>query len=88
MLVAIKEVSEAGPQLPDLVRQVEAGNEIVLTRDGCRVARLIPEVAAPNQAARRAVMEKSQRSASSKITPGPTAADSQDFLYGEDGLPT
>jgi len=87
MLVAIKDVTEAGSQLSDLVRQVEAGNEIVLTRNGCRVARLIPAVPTQSKAERRVFLEQFQRSASSKATPGPDAARSQDFLYGEDGLP-
>jgi len=39
------------------------------------------------QAHRRAVLERLQRSVSSKITPGPDAAHSQDFLYDDDGLP-
>jgi len=87
MLVTIKELSEAGAELPDLVRQVEAGNEVVLTRNGCRVARLLPARAAPNQAERRACLQRFQRAAFSKTTPGPDAAHSQDFLYDEEGLP-
>jgi len=87
MLVAMKEVSEAGPQLPDLIRQVEAGNEIVLTRNGCHVARLIPATSSTIRAQRRAALERFQRTVSSKMTPGPDAAYSQDFLYDEDGLP-
>jgi len=79
MLVAMKEVSEAGSQLPDLIRQVEAGNEVVLTRNGCHVARLIPAI--------RAALERFQRAASSKATFDTDAAHSQDFLYDDDGLP-
>jgi len=86
MLATVKEVNETSP-LSELVRQVEAGHEIVLTRNGSRVARLIPAMAAPGKAERRAALERFQRSAFSKITPGPDAAHSQDFLYGEDGLP-
>jgi len=40
-----------------------------------------------SKAERRAVLEQFQRSAFSKVIPGPNAARSQDFLYGDDGLP-
>jgi len=87
MLVAMKEVSEASTQLPDLIRQVEAGNEIVLTRNGCRVARLIPAMTAQNRGERRALMERVRARAAAKLQPGVDAAHSQDFLYDDDGLP-
>jgi len=87
MLVALKDVSEEDAQLFDLIRQVEAGHEIVLTRNGCRVARLIPAMTPPDRAERRAFLEQFQRAASSKATPATDAAHSQDFLYDQDGLP-
>jgi len=87
MPVAIQDVTEAGAQLTDLVRQVEAGNEVVLIRNGCRVARLLPVIPPQKRAERRALLEQFQHAASSKATPGPDAARSQDFLYDEDGLP-
>jgi hypothetical protein len=37
--------------------------------------------------ARRALIDAVQKSAASRVTPGPDAARSQDFLYGDDGLP-
>jgi len=37
-----------------------------------------------NREARRALLEEVRASASAKATPGPSAARSQDFLYGED----
>ena len=36
---------------------------------------------------RRAVTESSCASAKTKATSGPSAARSQDFLYGDDGMP-
>jgi len=87
MLVAMKEVSEVGSQLPDLIRQVEAGSEVVLTRNGSHVARLIPVVTPQIRAQRRAALERFQRAASSKATFDTDAAHSQDFLYDDDGLP-
>jgi len=88
MLVAIKEINEADTRLSDLVKQVEAGDEVILTKNGCRIARLIPENSTPSKTERRALIERLQKSVAGKITPGPDAARSQDFLYDEDGLPT
>jgi hypothetical protein len=36
---------------------------------------------------RRRVVEEVRASARGRATPGPNAARSQDFLYGDDGLP-
>lgn len=80
-------VTEAKGQLTELVRRAEAGEEIILTRHGHEVARLAAVKAAPNREARRALIEAMQASAAAKATPGPGAARSQDFLYGDNGLP-
>lgn len=56
-------VTDAKAQLTDLVRQAEAGDEVVLTRHGQPAVRLVP------------------------VRVRPDAAQSQDYLYGEDGLP-
>jgi prevent-host-death family protein len=80
-------VSEAKAQLTDLVKRAEAGDEVILTRRGREVARLLPVVATRSAAGRRALMERIRASAAVKASPGPDAARSQDVLYGEDGLP-
>lgn len=80
-------VSEAKAQLTDLVRRAEAGDEVILTRRGQEVARLVPIGVAREAASRRSLMEKVRASASRKAGAGPDAAHSQDFLYGDDGLP-
>ncbi len=80
-------VSEAKGQLTELVKRAEAGDEVILTRRGQDVARLVPIIAARSAASRRALMERIRTSASAKAGPGPDASHSQDFLYGEDGLP-
>jgi prevent-host-death family protein len=80
-------VSEAKGQLTELVKRAEAGDEVILTRRGLDVARLVPIVVARDAASRRSLMEKVRGSASAKATPGPDAARSQDFLYVDDGLP-
>jgi antitoxin (DNA-binding transcriptional repressor) of toxin-antitoxin stability system len=69
------------------VRRAEAGEEVILTRHGRETVRLVAVHATRDGAARRAVLEAAQASAARKATAGPDAARSQDFLYGEDGLP-
>jgi prevent-host-death family protein len=78
-------VSEAKARLTDLLRRAEAGEDITLTRRGEDVARIVPVVRAPTQAARFAAIDRAV--AMARATPGPSAARSQDFLYDDDGLP-
>lgn len=79
-------VSEAKAQLTELVRRVEAGEEIVLTRHGKQVAKLSALKPRPDRAQRRAVLEAIMADAR-KALPGPSAARSADFLYDDDGMP-
>ena len=80
-------VSEAKGQLTELVRRAEAGDEIVLTRHGRAAVRLVPVRAAVDKAARRTLLEAARASGAAKAKVGANAARSQDFLYGNDGLP-
>ena len=82
-------VTDAKAQLTELIRRAEAGDEIVLTRHGHDAVRLVPVKAQPQRdpQALREFLDKLSRSAAAKMTPGPCAARSQDFLYNEDGLP-
>jgi prevent-host-death family protein len=80
-------VTEAKGQLTELVRRAEAGEEIILTRHGHAAVKLVPVKAVPDRKARRALLEAVRGSAAVKATAGPSAARSQDFLYGDDGLP-
>jgi prevent-host-death family protein len=84
MLVSI---SDAKRQLAKLVRCAEAGDEVVLTRNGKAVARLVRVTAIPAASDRRAILDKVRASGPKSALSGPDAARSQDFLYGEDGLP-
>lgn len=79
-------VTDAKGQLTDLVRRAEAGDEVVLTRHGQPAVRLVPVRARPDVATRRALLD-AVRSRAGQSLAGPEAARSQDFLYGEDGLP-
>ena len=79
-------VSEAKAQLTDLVRRAEAGDDIVLTRHGHPAVRLVPIKAVADALTRRRLIDELQ-AAGARATEGPDAAHSQDFLYGDDGLP-
>jgi prevent-host-death family protein len=80
-------VTEAKGQLTELVRRAEAGDEVILTRHGHAAVRLVPIKATPDRKSRRALLESVRASAAAKASAGPSAARSQDFLYGDDGLP-
>jgi prevent-host-death family protein len=80
-------VTDAKAQLTELVRRAENGDEVVLTRHGHAVVRLVPVKVPSDRKSRRALLEELRISGSAKATTGPSAARSQDFLYGDDGLP-
>ena len=80
-------VSEAKGQLTELVRRAEAGDEVILTRHDRDVARIEPIAAATDRVARRALLDEIRAVGAAKAAPGPSASRSQDFLYGDDGLP-
>ena len=77
-------VTDAKSQLTELVRRAEAGDDVVLTRHGKAAVRLVPVAAKPSRADKRALLAEMRNAATKKGLP---AARSQDFLYGEDGLP-
>ena len=82
-------VSEAKGRLTALVRQAEGGEDVFLTRNGRRVARITAtpsrRVLTPEE--RMAVIRDIQARAKGKFEPGFDAARSADFLYGDDGMP-
>lgn len=83
-------LSDADGQMADLVARAEAGEDVVLTRDGRAAVRLTP-VMVPSEtdreALRRALDAIQARARALPPSPGPDAARSQDFLYDEFGLP-
>lgn len=80
-------VSDAKGQLTDLVRRAEAGDEVILTRHGQAAVRLVPVKRVSDVKSRRKLLEAVRKSAMAKVSEGPGAAQSQDFLYDEDGMP-
>jgi prevent-host-death family protein len=79
--------SEARSQLTEFMRLAEAGDEVILTRHGKPTVRLVPVRAPAAASDRKALLDSVRRSAALKARVGPSAAHSQDFLYGSDGLP-
>ncbi len=77
-------VTKAKGQLTEFVRRAEDGDEVVLTRHGYAAARLVPVKAAPDGKSRRALLEAARASGFFKTNAGPSAARSQDLLYGND----
>jgi prevent-host-death family protein len=80
-------VSDAKGRITELVKRAEAGDEVILTRRGLEIARLVPSSPIPSAKSRRALMERVRAAAAAKVRPGADAARSQDFLYGDDGMP-
>ncbi len=80
-------IDEAQERFAELVRYAEAGDEVVLTREGEPVVKLMELRRKFDAAKRRAVLEAIGERGRLKATPGPSAARSQDFLYDENGLP-
>ena len=80
-------VTSARGQLTQLVRRAETGEEVVLTRHGRAVVRLVPVTAPAAPKARRKLLEAIRASGAARARPGESAARSQDFLYDADGLP-
>ena len=79
--------TNAKGQLTELIRRAEAGEEVVLTRHGRPVVRLMPVEAPVSPDARRKLLEAIRASDAAKARLGENAARSQDFLYRPDGLP-
>ena len=77
-------VTDAKAHLLDLVRRVEAGEEVVLTRHGTPVVRLTPVKPKVDVEKRLAAFDEFFGSVPSD---GISAARSQDFLYDERGMP-
>lgn len=80
-------VTEAKGQLTELVRRAESGEEVILTRHGHAAVQLIPVKFKADANSRKALLAAVRASGPVKAAAGPSAARSQDFLYGEDGLP-
>lgn len=78
-------VTEAKGQLTELVRRAEAGDEVILTRYGQEVVRLVPIKIQSDRWSRKALLESVRSTAALSNTVKQMAAGSQDFLYNDAG---
>lgn len=78
-------VSDAKGRLTDLVRRAEGGEEVVLTRHGQPAAKIVAVEPKVGRAEKEALLDALLGAGTSSF--GPDAAHSQDYLYGDDGLP-
>jgi len=74
-------ITEATRLLTDLVARAEAGEEIILTRDGLAAARLVPMSTGSDREARKAILEAVRASGRTKASAGPSAARSQEIFF-------
>jgi prevent-host-death family protein len=81
-------VTEAKARLTELVKRAEDGEQIVLTRHGHDIVRLVAVRRATGVQDRRSIIAQSRASAARKDPAGSSAARSQDVLYDDDGLPS
>jgi antitoxin (DNA-binding transcriptional repressor) of toxin-antitoxin stability system len=77
-------VGDALVRWQELIQRVEAGEEIILTRQGHAVVRMLPvQPSAVFDPKRRAdFLRALSRKASAKAAPGAPAAQADQFLYG------
>jgi antitoxin (DNA-binding transcriptional repressor) of toxin-antitoxin stability system len=73
--------------LADLVRRVEAGEDVVLTREGRPVARIEAVIEGGLAEKRARAIAAAHVALQGVFFDETCAARSQDFLYDEDGLP-
>ena len=78
-------VTDAAGQLKEHVYRAEAGDEVVLALLGQTTVKLVPVRRQQTIDTRHKAIAQAQ--AAGKRASGPSAARSQDFLYGCDGMP-
>jgi prevent-host-death family protein len=81
-------ISKAKSKLTDLVKRAELGEEVVLTRHGNEVVKLVPIKPALDEDTKKEIISRLIQESQRIISRETNAADSQDFLYGEDGMPS
>ncbi len=79
-------ITDAKARLTELVRRAEVGEEVVITRHGHAVARLVALRARSSVEDRAEVISAIRARAAGKVAEGPSAARSQDFLFDDEGL--
>jgi len=80
-------MTDARRRLNDLVHRAEAGEEIVIMRRGRAVVRFEAVPPSLDVKSRKALIDAVRTSGAKQIKAGKNAAENQDILYGEDGMP-
>ncbi|KGD91972.1 type II toxin-antitoxin system prevent-host-death family antitoxin [Rhizobium sp. YS-1r] len=80
-------VSEAKASLTELLHRAESGEDVVLTRRGHRIARIVPIKPSLTREQRRALIDEIRAMAPKPAMDDVPAERSQDFLYDDDGMP-
>ncbi|WP_137131492.1 type II toxin-antitoxin system prevent-host-death family antitoxin [Rhizobium sp. FY34] len=84
MQISVKEAQE---NLAELLDRVESGEDIVLTRDGKMIARIIRTPPALTREECETAFDRIRAMAPPRMPGEPTADRSHDDLHDEDGLP-
>ena len=80
-------VQEAQKHLEDLLDRVESGEDVLLTRAGKTVARIVPLQRSAGREERRAALDRARAMAPPRRPDELSADRSHDDLYDEHGLP-
>jgi prevent-host-death family protein len=80
-------ITDAKARLTDLIRRAEASEDVMLTRHGQAVVRLVAMHAKPSAKNRARVIDAARAKAATKAAARASAARSQDFLDDDDGWP-
>ena len=80
-------IYKAKSKLTDLAKRAEQGEEVVLTRHGTQIVKLVPIRPVVNLETKKEILSRLLEESQSIIWRDTDAAHSQDFLYGEDGMP-
>ena len=80
-------ISKAKSKLTDLVNRAKQEEEVVLTSHGTEVVKLVPIRPVVNLETKMEILSRLLEESKSIIWRDTDAAHSQDFLYGEDGMP-
>lgn len=84
MQISVKDAQE---NLAELLDRVESGEDVILTRDGKSIARIVRAAPALTREEREAAFDRIRAMAPPRMPGDLTADRSHDDLYDEDGLP-
>lgn len=81
-------IIKAKTRLSELVDTALNGEQVLLTKNGKPIAEIKPIRAKKKPIDKLTALQKIARQAQAKYTPGPDAANSSNFLYDDQGIPS